>query len=138
MRSVISDSWDKTRVATPTGTTSRDVDPLMRMSKAVLKNGRVMIVYVMNGGNRFKASCEFMGWFEGLAGYRTVAMLPQSGAFVQAGAAGRSVVEFDRRGKAAKATFALADTVREAGGVPEGITAGQRRVAYGQKIIYDV
>ena len=70
----------------------------------------------MNGWNRFKSSCDFMGWFEGLAGYRTVAMLPQSGAFVQAGAAARSVAEFDRSGKAAKATFALADTVREAGG----------------------
>lgn len=89
MRSVISDSWEKTRVATPTGTKSRDVDPLMRMSKAVFKNGRERIVYVMKGWNRFKASCdEFMGLFEGLAGYRLVVMLPQSGAFVQAGAVG--------------------------------------------------
>lgn len=72
----------------------------------------------MNGWNRFKASCDFMEWFEGLADYRTVAMLPQSGAFVQAGAAGRSVVEFDRRGKAAKATLALVDAAREAAGFP--------------------
>ena len=39
-------------------------------------------------------------------------------AFVQAGAAGKSVVEFDRRGKAAKATLALVGTVREAAGFP--------------------
>lgn len=60
-----------------------------------------------------------MAWFEGLAGDQTVATLPQSEAFVQAGAAGKSVAEFDRRGKAAKATLALADTVREAAGFPK-------------------
>ena len=114
MRSVISDSWEKTRVATPTGTTSRDINPLMCMSKTVFKNGRVSIVYVMNGWNRFKASCDFMEWIEGLAGYRTVAMLPQSEAFVQAGAAESSVAEFDRSGKAAKATLVLVEAAGEA------------------------
>lgn len=59
-----------------------------------------------------------MAWFEGLAGDQTVATLPQSEAFVQAGAAGKSVVEFDRRGKAAKATRELVDTVRKAVGLP--------------------
>lgn len=99
--------------------TSRDIEPLMRMRKAVFKNSRAKIVYVMNGWNRFKASRDFMEWFEGLAGDQTVATLPQSEAFVQAGAAGKSVVEFDRRGKAAKATLALVDTVREAAGFPK-------------------
>ena len=79
---------------------------------------RAKIVYVMNGWNRFKASRDFMEWFEGLAGDQTVVTLPQSEAFVQAGAAGVSVVEFDRRGKAARATRALVDTVREAAGFP--------------------
>ena len=119
MRSFISDSWEKTRVATPTGTTSRDIDPLMRLSRAVFKNGRVRIVYVMNGWNRFKASCDFTERFEGLASGQTVAMLPQSEAFVQAGAAGSSVAEFDRRGKAAKATLVLVDAAREAAGLPK-------------------
>ena len=68
-------------VVSPTRTTSRDIEPLMRMRKAVVT-------------------------------------LPQSEAFVQAGAAGVSVVEFDRRGKAARATRALVDTVREAAGFP--------------------
>lgn len=72
-----------------------------------------------HGWNRFKASRDFMEWFEGLAGDQTVATLPQSEAFVQAGAAGKSVVEFDRRGKAAKATLALVGTVREAAGFPK-------------------
>ena len=52
-------------------------------------------------------------------GDQMVAALPQSEAFVQAGAAGKSVVEFDQRGKAAKATLALVDTVREAAGFPK-------------------
>lgn len=80
-------------VVIPTRTTSRDIEPLMRMRKAVFKNGHAKIVYVMNGWNRFKASRDFMEWFEGLAGDQTVATLPQSEAFVQAGAAGKSVVE---------------------------------------------
>ena len=84
-------------VVIPTRTTSRDIEPLMRMRKA---------------------SRDFMEWFEGLAGDQTVVTLPQSEAFVQAGAAGVSVVEFDRRGKAARATRALVDTVREAAGFP--------------------
>ena len=106
-------------VVIPTRTTSRDIEPLMRMRKAVFKNGHAKIVYVMNGWNRFKASRDFMEWFEGLAGDQTVVTLPQSEAFVQAGAAGKSVVEFDRRGKAAKATLALVGTVREAVGFPK-------------------
>ena len=106
-------------VIIPTRTTSRDIEPLMRMRKAVFKNGHARIVYVMNGWNRFKASRDFMEWFEGLAVDQTVATLPQSEAFVQAGAAGKSVVEFDRRGKAAKATLALVDAVREAAGFPK-------------------
>ena len=105
-------------VVIPTRTTSRDIEPLMRMRKAVFKHSRAKIVYVMNGWNRFKASRDFMEWFDGLAGDQTVVTLPQSEAFVQAGAAGVSVVEFDRRGKAARATRALVDTVREAAGFP--------------------
>ncbi len=48
----------------------------MRMRKAVFKNSHAKIVYVMNGWNRFKASRDFMEWFEGLAGDQTVAKLP--------------------------------------------------------------
>lgn len=36
-------------VVIPTRTTSRDIEPLMRMRKAVFKNGHAKIVYVMNG-----------------------------------------------------------------------------------------
>lgn len=106
-------------VVIPTRTTSRDIEPLMRMCKAVFKNGHAKIVYVMNGWNRFKASRDFMEWFEGLTGNQTVATLSQSETFVQAGAASKFVVEFDRRGKAAKVTLNLVDTVREAAGFPK-------------------
>lgn len=47
-------------VVIPTRTTSRDIEPLMRMRKAVFKNSRAKIVYVMNGWNRFKASRDFI------------------------------------------------------------------------------
>ena len=36
-------------VVIPTRTTSRDIEPLMRMRKAVFKHSRAKIVYVMNG-----------------------------------------------------------------------------------------
>ena len=106
-------------VVIPTRTTSRDIEPLMRMRKAVFKHSRAKIVYVMNGWNRFKASRDFMEWFRGLAGDQTVVTLPQSEAFVQAGAGEQSVVEYDRRGKAAKATLSMANTVREIAGFPK-------------------
>lgn len=32
----------------PTGTTSRNIDPLMRMCKTVFKNSHAKIAYVMN------------------------------------------------------------------------------------------
>ena len=83
-------------VVIPTRTTSRDIEPLMRMRKAVFKNGRAKIVYVMNGWNRFKASRDFMG---GSRVWRATRRWP--------------------RGKAAKATLALVDTVREAAGFPK-------------------
>lgn len=47
--------------------------------------------------------------------------LPQSEQFVQAGADGKSVVEYARRGRAVDATLALVNTVRTAAGfAPEG------------------
>ena len=113
-------------VVIPTRTTSRDIEPLMRMRKAVFKRSRAKIVYVMNGWNRFKASRDFMEWFEGLAGDQTVVTLPQSEAFVQAGAAGVSVGQ-GREGDARPGGHGARGC-----GVPEGITAGQSRVPYGQ------
>ena len=104
-------------VVIPTRMTSRDIEPLMRMRKAVFKYSHAKIVYVMNGWNRFKASRDFMDWFKGLAGDQTVVKLPQSEAFVQEGAAGKSIVGYAPRGKAAASVMELVNTVREAAGL---------------------
>lgn len=103
-------------VVIPTRTTSRDIEPLMWMRKAVFNHSRAKIVYVMNGWNRFKVSRDFMGWFKELAGDQTVVRLPQSEAFVQVGAAGKSIVEYAPRGRAAASVMELVNTVREAAG----------------------
>lgn len=116
MKTILVCNQEADVVVIPTRTTSRDIEPLMRMRKAVFKHSRAKIVYVMNGWNRFKASRDFMEWFGGLAGDQTVVTLPQSEAFVQAGAGEQSVVEYDRRGKAAKATLSMVNTVREIAG----------------------
>lgn len=63
-------------VVIPTRTTSRGIELLIRMRKAVFKNGYARIAYVMNGWNRFRASRDFMAWFEGLASDQTVAAPP--------------------------------------------------------------
>lgn len=57
-------------------TASRDIEPLMRMCKAVFKHSSAKIVYVMNGWNRFKAFRDFMEWFRGLVGDQTVVTPP--------------------------------------------------------------
>ena len=113
-----------------------NIEPLMRMRKAVFKNGRAKIVYVMNGWNRFKASRDFMEWFEGLAGGQTGGTL--SSVF-RSGGSRRQV-----RGRVRPTRQGCKGDSRSGGhgargcGVPEGITAGQRRVAYGQMRLDDV
>ena len=46
--------------AIPARTTSRDIEPLMRMPKAVFKRGRAKTACAMNGWNRFKAPRGFI------------------------------------------------------------------------------
>ena len=57
-----------------------------------------------------------MDWFKGLAGDQTVVRLPQSEAFVQAGAAGKSIVEYAPKGRAAASVMELVNMVCEAAG----------------------
>lgn len=63
----------------------------------------------MNGRNRLKASRDFMRWFGRLTGDQTVSTPSRS----EAGAAGVSMLEFDRYGKAARRTRELMDMVHE-------------------------
>ena len=112
-----------------------NIEPLMRMRKAVFKNGHAKIVYVMNGWNRFKASRDFMEWFEGLAGDQTVA--PVRG--VRSGGSRRQVrgrVRPTRQG--GEGDSCSGGHGARGCGVPEGITAGQRRCPSGQMRLDDV
>jgi len=109
-------------IVIPTRTTSRDIEPLMRMRKAVDAGARpgVPVVYVLNGWNRWRASSDFLAWLKGSAGIEpgSLARLPQSEQFVQASAAGRSVVEHARHSSAAKAALELCGLVRRLSGFP--------------------
>lgn len=96
----------------PTRTTSRDIEPLQRMQKAV-RGVDGPILYVLNGWNRWRASRDFLEWFRGTVGDALICKLPQSEQFVQAGAAGVSIVEHARRGPAVRATLELCNAVRK-------------------------
>lgn len=102
----------------PTRTTSRDIEPLMRMQQAVGAAQRAgkPVVYVLNGWNRWRASSDFLEWFKGNSGDVPIYKLPQSEQFVQAGASGVSVVEYARHGAAVKATLELCNAVRALAG----------------------
>lgn len=99
--------------------TPNDIEPFTRTVSIVTKNTNAPLVIVVNGTNRFRMCASFMAWLEKKPWAKNVVKVPQSETIVQAGAAGKSVVEFDRRGKAAKATLALVGTVREAAGSPK-------------------
>jgi chromosome partitioning protein len=102
----------------PTRTTSRDIEPLMRMQQAVgaaQRDGKP-VVYVLNGWNRWRASSDFLEWFKENSGDVPIYKLPQSEQFVQAGASGVSVVEYARHGSAAKSTLELCNAVRKLAG----------------------
>lgn len=107
-------------VVIPTRTTSRDIEPLQRMQEAVRANApKAKVIYVLNGFNRFRASQDFLEWFQTQAKGNKIIQLPQSESFVQASAYKQSVVEYSRFGKAVDATKELCNTVREAIGLPK-------------------
>ena len=100
----------------PTRTTSRDIPTLQRMQEAAEKYCKGSVIYVLNGWNRYTASRDFLDWFMAEGGTKTIATLPQSEAFVQAGAADKSVVAVAKRSPAAQATKDLCNAVRSAAG----------------------
>ena len=113
-------------IVIPTRTTSRDIEPLLRMMDIVRVNAaNKPVLYVLNGWNRWKASSDFRDWFkqQRRAGEAKIVTLPQSEQFVQAGAAGVSVVEYaGRKAAAAKATLEMVNEVRVmAGFEPEEV-----------------
>lgn len=108
-------------IVIPTRTTSRDIEPLLRMSDIVRMHASDKpVIYVLNGWNRWSASRDFKVWFTTQMGFREsiVDTLPQSEMYVQASAAGLSVVDYTRRSGAAKAMLQLVNTIRSAAGFP--------------------
>lgn len=108
-------------IVVPTRTTSRDIEPLQRMQRAILANVKpgTPVLYVLNGWNRWRASHDFLEWFMGYSQQKpeSIQKLPQSEQFVQAGAAGMSVVTYAKSPTAAsRATLELCNSVRQAAG----------------------
>lgn len=100
-------------IVIPTRTTSRDIEPLQRMQRAVQSSAQSgKVVYVLNGWNRWRASSDFLDWFRGSSGDAPILKLPQSEQFVQAGALGISVIEYARHGSVVRATLDLCNRVR--------------------------
>lgn len=108
-------------IVVPARTTSRDLDPLWRMRRAIEAAGKEnSVLYVLNGWTRFRASADFLTWFRGAFGDDVrVFTLPQSELFIQASAAKRSVVGYGRkRTPAGDAVLELCDAVRGMIGFP--------------------
>lgn len=99
----------------PTRTTSRDIEPLQRMQRAVqaAQAKGVPVLYVLNGFNRFRASSDFLEWFKQSVSKEQIYTLPQSEQFVQASAAGVSVIEYAKHSSAARDTKDLCNAVRK-------------------------
>ncbi|WP_314945281.1 ParA family protein [Olsenella uli] len=106
-------------IVVPTRPTSRDIAPLMRMRDAILARADLArTILIVNGWNRFRASRDFMDWLKG-TDFTCVVRIPQSELFVQAGAAGISVVDFAPRSKAARAVLEMCYAVRHVAGLPQ-------------------
>ncbi len=107
-------------IVIPTRPTSRDIEPLLRMLEIAAKNAPTTpLVVVINAWNRWRASADFRAWFQGQvkAGKMTVLTLPQSEQFVQASAAGQSVIEYAKSSKAARAMQEVVNTIRDLIGI---------------------
>lgn len=118
-------------VIIPTRASSRDLPPFQRMVAAVEKNRKdSQALYIVNSFNRYTASRDFLVWLQEMREKGSppftkkgllddIGVLPQAEAFVQAGAAGLSVVEFAKGSPAAKATLEFCNLVRQRIGFEE-------------------
>lgn len=100
-------------IIVPTKTTARDITPLMRMIKIISEHPEKKLLVVMNCYRPYKASKEFSAWFSNTYPKIPVVILSQAEAFIQAGAEGKSVVDYARRSKAAEQTKKFVNTVRD-------------------------
>lgn len=100
-------------VVIPTRPTTRDMDPLLRMIDIVKAHKNKKVLYVVNGWNRYRASRDFVQWFEGIVDKDAILKLPQSEKYVQAAAARQSIIDYAPYTKAAQSTQILIDKINE-------------------------
>lgn len=88
----------------PTMMSSRDVKPLERMIEICNTNNKHSkpVLYVLNRWNRFSISRDFISWFNKKYPELKTAILSDTVAFAQAGALGKSVVEYMPNNKGSK------------------------------------
>jgi len=87
-------------VIIPTMMSSRDMIPLERMIEICNKNkGSKPVLYVFNRWNRFSISRDFISWFNNKYPELKTTIISDTVAFAQAGALGKSIVEFQPNNK---------------------------------------
>ncbi len=106
-------------IVIPVRPTSRDIPPLLRMFEIVKNSApETPVAVVINGWNRFTAAKDFKEWLRSQRKSESAELLtlPQSEQFVQASAAGISVVQYSKKSSAAKATLNIVNKIRELAG----------------------
>lgn len=105
-------------VVLPVRPTSRDIEPLYRMLHSLESFPELPVCLVVNGWNRFKASTDFVSWLKDNLPSQQFCILPQSEAFVQAGAQHQSIVSAFPKSKASTSTQIFVNTIRFLLGFP--------------------
>ena len=106
----------------PTGIGVNEVGPLQNTMEHVKNHAKCPVIYVINFVNNFKTAKAFEGWLYDSVGKATVIKLPRSEPLAQAALQGKSIVEYKKRDKAAKAILEICNAVRKAVGIkPEKI-----------------
>lgn len=95
----------------------RDMAPMRRTLDAIDAAG-VPFAVVVTRCNRYNVTRDFVDWLSRQVGSGNVILLPQAEAFPQAYLAGKSVVDYQRSGKAAEAVIYMANAIRKRAGLP--------------------
>lgn len=91
-------------VIVPTLMSSRDLIPFERMIEicTLRSKGSKPVLYVFNRWNRFSISRDFISWFNSKYPELKTSIISDTIAFAQAGALGKSIVEFQPNNKGSK------------------------------------
>ena len=95
----------------------RDMAPLRRTLDVIEATG-IEFMVVVTRCNRYTVANDFVDWLSRQVGADHVIIVPQAEAFPQAYLAGKSVVEYQRTGKAAGSVLALCNAIRHRVGLP--------------------